>query len=417
MISIKNTQIGDVCIFEIDGRLDSMSATKFQSTVLHAAYTHTCQNIILDMKAVDYLSAAGLRVLGELKEATGVAYIADPSQRVRDVLQITGLDILYQVYETVTDALHQIQPVTNGYIRLEEGWLTHYAPTITGIPYLDWLRQGTESEIQDEELHEQYAMTAIASGLRTMIANGTTSILDISKDGKSIIPIARSALRGAVFIEVEGTHPDTVEVAYNQIRMLIERYRPRASKHLQIGIALAGLHAVHPELITLIAGYAQKQQIPIAISLAQTAAEVDFIQTGEGNLLRDFYNASRPPIPAPRKALTDYMQDLGLLALKPLILHGTHLTTTDIDRLAQADCGIVHTPRNDIRLRNGRMPLEYMLENNMRVCLGTGSLARVPDYDIIHDVEIAIALHYGKVAPEAIAALVGNPLPLPTLKP
>jgi anti-anti-sigma factor len=409
MISIKHIPLGDVCLFEIDGRLDSMSASKFQSTILHAAHKGICQNIILDMQAVDYLSAAGLRVLNELRDVAGQVHIARPSQRVREVLQITGLDVAYSVHYSPTDALHQLQPMVNGYMRLDEGWQSHLAPPLTGMDYFDWRDQYEDEHLaKGDELYAQYGMTAIASGLREMIANGTTSVLEITRDGKSIAPLARSDLRGLALFEVAGTHPEQIEHHFNTLRMRLEQYRPRTNSSLKIGIAIAGLHAVHPELLEKVVTYAKMESLPVAISIAQTLAEVAYIEAGEGELLSRYYGDDNPPVPSPRKSMTAYMEDLGLLAIKPILIHATHLNDDDIQQCAQAECQVVHTPRSDMRLRNGRMRLEKMLAQGMHVCLGTGSRARVPDYNLNNEIATAIALHYGKVEPEQVASLVGN---------
>ncbi|MDQ7034685.1 MAG: STAS domain-containing protein, partial [Anaerolineae bacterium] len=67
------------------------------------------RTMLLRLPEIDYLSAAGLRVLRNLKQATGRVCIAEPSNRVREVLQITGLDTSYEVHETLTQALNKMR--------------------------------------------------------------------------------------------------------------------------------------------------------------------------------------------------------------------------------------------------------------------------------------------------------------------
>ena len=64
-------------------------------------------------------------------------------------------------------------------------------------------------------------------------------------------------------------------------------------------------------------------------------------------------------------------------------------------------------------LHCGRMPLEDYLEQEIPVYLGTESLASAPTLDVRDDLQAAIDLHAGHVAPEAIQAMAERPLAIP----
>lgn len=64
---------------------------------------------MLDLESVDYLSSAGLRVmvtcLKQVKRGSGDLRLAAPSPRVSEVLELAGLNSIFQVYPTQVDAV------------------------------------------------------------------------------------------------------------------------------------------------------------------------------------------------------------------------------------------------------------------------------------------------------------------------
>ena len=67
------------------------------------------RRIVLEMDGTEYLSSAGVRVListqKTLKERGGRLSIAQPSDRVTDVLKLAGVDVLFPTYATTVAAL------------------------------------------------------------------------------------------------------------------------------------------------------------------------------------------------------------------------------------------------------------------------------------------------------------------------
>jgi len=92
-------------------------------------------------------------------------------------------------------------------------------------------------------------------------------------------------------------------------------------------------------------------------------------------------------------------------------VHTIHVAQEDVLRIAANDCSVVHCPRSNLRLQCGRMPLEAFLAAGVPVYLGTDSRASCPSLDIRDELEVAVALHHGKVSPEAIEAMLRRPLP------
>lgn len=110
MIEINVTDPNDaVTLVEVSGRVDSMNASEFGSG-LSTQITNGKVQLVLDLSSVEYMSSAGLReivtTLKNAKKASGDLRLAQPSQRVREVLEMAGLDTIFRIYTTQDDAIN-----------------------------------------------------------------------------------------------------------------------------------------------------------------------------------------------------------------------------------------------------------------------------------------------------------------------
>ncbi len=413
MMTIETRRIGQTLMINLAGRLDSISTPQIQARLFDETQITTEQKLILNMAEVNYLSAAGLRLLHRLHERTENICITAPSARVREVLSITGLDVMYRLYETPTAALHSFQPLTNAHTHLEFSWLRQCCPDVTGVNFVSWIRERVERTLRaaDKDLDNRFQAAAEA-GIQTLIDSGTTVIGDVSVRGLSIEPLLASGLQGIVYIEMLQTHPQHWEGHFQAIRDLIDywRSRTRGSSTLQVGLELHAPYSVHPALWAKALAYARQEAVPLCIHAAESPGESDFLRDGSGEF-NQYYDAALPPILSPGKSPIAYLEDLGALDLKPLLIHAVQVDDADIQRIKDHDCTVVHCPRSNLRLHCGRMPLEKFLAKDIPVLLGTDSLASSPSLNILDELDVAVALHHGYVSPEQIQQLVHNTLP------
>lgn len=92
-----------VWVIQPHGRLDAHLCPSVEATVerqLHAG----CKYLVLDLSDVSYVSSMGLKLLVSLwqraREAKGDIVLAALQPRVREVLQIIGLDLVFTLYDT-----------------------------------------------------------------------------------------------------------------------------------------------------------------------------------------------------------------------------------------------------------------------------------------------------------------------------
>jgi anti-sigma B factor antagonist len=106
-VDIEVQDLKRVELVKVSGRIDSSNAAQFDSVLKEVVSRK--HNVVLEMSGVEYISSAGLRamiaLLRECKKHKGDVRLANPSQRVVEVLGLAGLDSLFNVYENETAAV------------------------------------------------------------------------------------------------------------------------------------------------------------------------------------------------------------------------------------------------------------------------------------------------------------------------
>jgi aminodeoxyfutalosine deaminase len=300
--------------------------------------------------------------------------------------------------------------LVNAHTHLEQTWLAPYCPDVNGVTFTNWIVEtlGTAKRAVGDR-RETAIREGIEAGIQMLLDSGTTSVGDISSTGWSIPPLMESGLSGVIWAEVIATSPQQGEEQFARALALIEEWRPRERNGMRIGLTLHAPYSLLPAYWQRGLEYARKENLPLCIHAAESDEEYEWFMHGTGpvgetnrRLQMDFRSPGVSPI--------HYMEDSGALDLKPLLVHVVHVDDADIERIRRSGCPVVHCPRSNLRLRCGRMPLEKFLAAGIEVYMGTDSLGSSPSLDVRDEVEIAVALHWGKVAPTEIMALAHKPM-------
>jgi anti-sigma B factor antagonist len=109
MLVINVSGMDNSSVVEVNGRVDSMSANQLGdalSNVIDDGHV----KLVLDLSGVEYMSSAGLReivtAVKKVKRASGDLRLAQPSDRVREVLEMAGLDTIIRIFPTQGDAIN-----------------------------------------------------------------------------------------------------------------------------------------------------------------------------------------------------------------------------------------------------------------------------------------------------------------------
>ena len=299
----------------------------------------------------------------------------------------------------------------NVHTHLELGPLAHLCPPPGGAPFVPWILN---------VIRERQAMIArdgsapiragIEAGIAAMQAAGTAIVGDISSTGDSVEPLMASGLRGVVYYEVLGLQRAAALAALEAAKHKIDDWR-KGEGAMRVGLTIHAPYSCHPDLFRAGARWCQSDDVPLCVHAAESSAETELLARGTGDFLQLLKAAGAPEFDAPGLSPIAYLDDLGVLAARPLLVHCVEVSDEDVNRIARSGASVAHCPRSNDRLGCRRMPLEKFLAAGVPVYLGTDSLSSSPSLDVREEAEEAVARHAGRVAPETIRGLLHNPAP------
>jgi 5-methylthioadenosine/S-adenosylhomocysteine deaminase len=304
--------------------------------------------------------------------------------------------------------------LVNCHTHLELGWLADLCPDEAGKPFTEWLFGLIQRRIQEQQNggEAQMICQSIESSIETLLAAGVTHVGDISNSGLSLEPLLDSGLAGVVYLEVIGIGRDQALASFERVRRLLEKHRPYERNGMRIGISPHAPYSTHPDAFRAVADYSLREDVPVCIHLAESPFEFQALNEGTGPFIEMAARMGVDPPPIPRLSSVGYMESLGILETRPLLVHMVHVSDHDLDTVAAYGAKIAHCPRSNRLLLAGRMPLEKMLARNIPVALGTDSLASSPSLDVREEAETAVQMHRDVVRESDIFELLqaGNVL-------
>ncbi|TML57730.1 MAG: STAS domain-containing protein [Actinobacteria bacterium] len=100
-------QVGDAYVVRLGGELDLYNAAQVRAALVEAC-AQAPERIVVDLGEVEFLDSTALGVLIEARtklDNRGGLVLAAPRLETRRALQISGLDKLFAVHDTVPEAL------------------------------------------------------------------------------------------------------------------------------------------------------------------------------------------------------------------------------------------------------------------------------------------------------------------------
>ncbi|MBQ7647274.1 MAG: STAS domain-containing protein [Clostridia bacterium] len=92
---MENNSVNDYVIINLEGRIDSENCDQVEDEILTKVYNSKAKTIVLNMKKLNYISSAGLRVILRLKKTYGDVSVINVNPDVYQVFEMTGYtDIL-----------------------------------------------------------------------------------------------------------------------------------------------------------------------------------------------------------------------------------------------------------------------------------------------------------------------------------
>lgn len=283
-----------------------------------------------------------------------------------------------------------LPPMVNAHTHLE---LTHY-PTwaqacgecTAPASFVDWIIQLVKVR---RSVARDQATESLADGLSCSLAAGIGAVGDILTTFEAAGAYASSPLRGTVFCEVLGREQTTISRRLAAIDQLLAT--PCAAG-LRWGISPHAPYTLTGDTASQISRFAASRSLDIAMHLAESRAEVDFLQTGQGAIAELLYavaNWRKPDRSSDPMRPLEWAGRYGCLAPGSLVVHGVHVTPAESELVARQGCSIVLCPRSNSAFGLERAPIRMYRSSCINLALGTDSRASASTLSIWDELAFA----------------------------
>ena len=268
------------------------------------------------------------------------------------------------------------------------------------VPYrgdfIDWVGRLTRARAaHDEDLSE-----VIADACRGSLAAGVTTVGDISFRHRVWASLADQPIRKTCFAEVFGMTND-LERPRRYLQQCIET--TRTDSLLRLGISPHAPYSAGPGVYELAAQLAAEHGLTLATHLAETAAEVQFLQEGFGQWLDYLQRIHRwdGSFSCPHQRPTQYFLGLDLADQPFLLAHVNYIDDKELDALAKTKHSVAFCPRSHHFFDHPPHTFQRMVRAGINVCLGTDSLASNESLSILDEMRF-IHRHWADLAGETL---------------
>ncbi|HEX3600174.1 MAG TPA: amidohydrolase family protein [Lacipirellulaceae bacterium] len=270
-----------------------------------------------------------------------------------------------------------------------------------GIAIVDWIRL----IIAERARADKWRAEPVYLGQQESLAAGVTTVGDIvTNPGATCI----TGIDATFFQEVIGFSRARAESSLN---VLIERLEFTAAAHTAAdfapptqGISPHAPYTVSPLLLRPLVTLAHRHKMPVAMHLAESREELQFLREGNGAFQELLAERSMWDAEAVPRGSTphDYLRTL-VDAPRALVIHGNYLDDDELDFLGthRDRMSLVYCPRTHAYFKNERYPLATARKLNVRIALGTDSRASNPDLSLLSEMRY-VAAAYPTVDPNEV---------------
>ena len=262
--------------------------------------------------------------------------------------------------------------------------------------FLTWIRR--IRELKEATSAEAFYEAAVA-GVRDCWARGVTCVAETGSTGAVMRALHDLGGRGIVYQEVFGPDPKQCAASMAELDAAVRPLRRLATSELVLGVSPHAPYTVSDDLYKAVVSFARREQLPIAVHVAESPEETALVREGAGPFA-DALRARGIPIAPKHRSPVGHLLELGVIREGTLCIHCVQANTADIAWLTLTGAAVAHCPRSNAAHRHGRAPFAEFRAAGIPVGLGTDSVVSVGDLDLWAEAEAA-----GVVENDALRAL------------
>ena len=256
--------------------------------------------------------------------------------------------------------------------------------------FFAWLRKLTLARL--EKMTPDDIRVSATWGACEAVRAGITCVGDASDSAMmSMLALKDVGLRGVVFQESFGPDPRLVQENFDKLKTKVAELRGVANELVRVGVSPHAPYSVCGPQLEAIAEFARVEQLPLMMHAAESEAEDLFMREGCG-IFADGLAKRSIEWKAPRLSTIQYLKQLGVLDVQPLLAHCIRVDDADIETLRSSGTKVAHCPKSNAKLGHGRAPLARFLEAGVTVGFGSDSVASNNTCDILEEARFAVLL-------------------------
>ena len=270
--------------------------------------------------------------------------------------------------------------------------LTAMRGFLEDLDFADWidkLRQ-SRNEILDGPLLLDSAKLGIVEGLEA----GITTYADTCSSGVALQAMRELDVRGIMYQEVFGPDPSRCEAALADLTRLLDVYESQQTGLVSLGVSPHAPYTVSDPLYVAAAKLAIERKLPMAMHIAESAAEEDIVVRGEGPFA-DRWRKRGIEVRKRARSPLALLEKHEVLQPGSLLIHCVRVDDADISTIARRGCSVAHCPASNAKFGHGVAPLLPMIAAGIPVGIGSDSVASNNRMDILDEARLAVLVHRG----------------------
>ncbi len=274
------------------------------------------------------------------------------------------------------------------------------SPSSTSLSFVEWILRVIEWR---RNVHPGEFANNVENASREAIAIGTTGAGEIA--GPDVAAYASLPLRARVFAEGIGFDPRVAGAVLSSIEEAVSVIEElsRSRRRVTPGISPHTLYTVGPDLLRGLAALGTRLDLPLALHLAESLPEREFLTTGGGEVSTRLYPAVGKDVSFFRgigEPIPSYLRATGILRKGLILVHNVHLSRGEIEDLRAGGARFVLCPRSNRAHRNGSPDVTYFVDAGIPFALGTDSLGSVDSLSMWDEMREAAGLYRGDLSEE-----------------
>ena len=263
--------------------------------------------------------------------------------------------------------------------------LTHLGSKHDEPEFVKWIRR--IRELKEATATDAFYAAALA-GVRACWASGVTCVAETGSTGAVMRALHDLGGRGIVYQEVFGPDPAKREASMAELQAAVSNLRPLAGSQLKLGVSPHAPYTVSAELYQAVADFARSEALPIAVHVAESKEETQFVRDGAGPFAEALRARGITVQPQHCSPVT-YLVQHGVVQRGTLCIHCVQVDDTDVALLRNVGASVAHCPRSNAAHHHGRLPLALFQKAGVPVGIGTDSVVSVGELDLWAEAEAA----------------------------